>query len=163
VNFFKKILKIDTNSKIKKILEEVFNVINYDVELNDFDEYNGTKRMNLSYEEDDANVLVGKNGKNIMALETLINIILKKRLNIKNKIMLDVNNYRKKKDIFLKDIAIKAGEEVLKAKRKVYLKPMNAYERKVVHKTLQNIKNVTTKSIGKGKLKKIVVYYNNGN
>ncbi|HMA69284.1 MAG TPA: R3H domain-containing nucleic acid-binding protein [Candidatus Mcinerneyibacterium sp.] len=163
MNFFKKILKIDTNSKIKKILEEVFNVINYDVELNDFDEYNGTKRMNLSYEEDDANVLVGKNGKNIMALETLINIILKKRLNIKNKIMLDVNNYRKKKDIFLKDIAIKAGEEVLKAKRKVYLKPMNAYERKVVHKTLQNIKNVTTKSIGKGKLKKIVVYYNNGN
>jgi len=163
VNFFKKILKIDTNSKIKKILEEVFNVINYDVELNDFDEYNGTKRMNLSYEEDDANVLVGKNGKNIMALETLINIILKKRLNIKNKIMLDVNNYRKKKDIFLKDIAIKAGEEVLKTKRKVYLKPMNAYERKVVHKTLQNVKNVTTKSIGKGKLKKIVVYYNNGN
>ena len=163
MNFFKKILKIDTNSKIKKILEEVFDVINYDVELNDFDEYNGTKRMNLSYEEDDANVLVGKNGKNIMALETLINIILKKRLNIKNKIMLDVNNYRKKKDIFLKDIAIKAGEEVLKTKRKVYLKPMNAYERKVVHKTLQNIKNVTTKSIGKGKLKKIVVYYNNGN
>jgi len=163
VNFLKKILKIDTNSKIKKILEEVFDIINYDVELNDFDEYNGTKRMNLSYEEDDANVLVGKNGKNIMALETLINIILKKRLNIKNKIMLDVNNYRKKKDIFLKDIAIKAGEEVLKAKRKVYLKPMNAYERKVVHKTLQNIKNVTTKSIGKGKLKKIVVYYNNGN
>ena len=163
MNFLKKILKIDTNSKIKKILEEVFDIINYDVELNDFDEYNGTKRMNLSYEEDDANVLVGKNGKNIMALETLINIILKKRLNIKNKIMLDVNNYRKKKDIFLKDIAIKAGEEVLKAKRKVYLKPMNAYERKVVHKTLQNIKNVTTKSIGKGKLKKIVVYYNNGN
>lgn len=163
MNFFKKILKIDTNSKIKKILEEVFDVINYDVELNDFDEYNGTKRMNLSYEEDNANVLVGKNGKNIMALETLINIILKKRLNIKNKIMLDVNNYRKKKDIFLKDIAIKAGEEVLKTKRKVYLKPMNAYERKVVHKTLQNIKNVTTKSIGKGKLKKIVVYYNNGN
>ena len=163
MNFFKKILKIDTNSKIKKILEEVFDVINYDVELNDFDEYNGTKRMNLSYEEDDANVLVGKNGKNIMALETLINIILKKRLNIKNKIMLDVNNYRKKKDIFLKDIAIKAGEEVLKTKRKVYLKPMNAYERKVVHKTLQNVKNVTTKSIGKGKLKKIVVYYNNGN
>jgi len=163
VNFLKKILKIDTNSKIKKILEEVFDIINYDVELNDFDEYNGTKRMNLSYEEDDANVLVGKNGKNIMALETLINIILKKRLNIKNKIMLDVNNYRKKKDIFLKDIAIKAGEEVLKTKRKVYLKPMNAYERKVVHKTLQNVKNVTTKSIGKGKLKKIVVYYNNGN
>ena len=163
MNFLKKILKIDTNSKIKKILEEVFDIINYDVELNDFDEYNGTKRMNLSYEEDDANVLVGKNGKNIMALETLINIILKKRLNIKNKIMLDVNNYRKKKDIFLKDIAIKAGEEVLKTKRKVYLKPMNAYERKVVHKTLQNVKNVTTKSIGKGKLKKIVVYYNNGN
>lgn len=77
--------------------------------------------------------------------------------------MLDVNNYRKKKDMFLKDIAIKAGEEVLKTKKKVYLKPMNSYERKIVHITLQNVKNVSTKSIGRGKLKKIIVFYKNEN
>ncbi|TYB31862.1 MAG: hypothetical protein FXF47_01975 [Candidatus Mcinerneyibacterium aminivorans] len=159
MKFLKKIFNLDEDSKIKKILKEVFNVIEYNVEFSDFDKYNGNKRMNLKYDDDDVNVLVGKNGKNIMALELLVNIILKKRLDTATKIMLDVNDYRKKKDMFLKDIAIKAGEEVLKTKKKVYLKPMNSYERKVVHKTLQNVKHVNTKSIGKGKLKKIVVYY----
>lgn len=80
MKFLKKLLKIDTDSKIKKILKKVFNVIDYDVKLEGFDEYKGKKRMNLIYEEDDANVLVGKNGKNIMALELLVNIIIKNRL-----------------------------------------------------------------------------------
>ncbi len=150
----------DQDSKVKKIIKDIFKNIGYaDIIMGDFDEYNGKRRLNISYSGQNANVLVGKNGKNIMALEFLTNIIIKNRTSEDPNLLLDVNDYRKNKDIFLKEIALKAGEEVLKTKKDVVLKPLNPYERKIIHVTLKKIKKIQTKSLGRGDLKKIVVSY----
>jgi spoIIIJ-associated protein len=162
MGFLHKLFGIDeVEAKSKKILKEIFSLLEFDVKFSSFDEHSGKKRLNLIYNKDDVNVLVGKNGKNIMALENFLNIILNKKLERKDvQIMLDVNDYRKNKELFLKDIALKAGEEVLKTRKNVVLRPLNSYERKIVHTTLKKIKNVKTKSLGNGDLKKILVTYN---
>ncbi len=149
----------DEDSRMKKTVKTVLKQIGYDIKAEGFDEYHGRKRFNIVYNKENVNVLVGKNGKNIMALEFLVNIIIKNRYGMDAKLMLDVNNYRKNKDIFLKDIALRAGEEVLKSGKNILLKPLNSYERKIVHTTLKKIKNIKTKSLGKGELKKILVKY----
>jgi|MTBAKSStandDraft_1061840.scaffolds.fasta_scaffold39294_2 spoIIIJ-associated protein len=159
MSLLQKLMGTDEDSKIKKTVKCVFKQIGFDVKIEGFDEYHNRKRLNLTYAADDVNVLVGKNGKNIMALEFLINIMLKNRYSLETHLMLDVNQYRKNKDVFLKDIALKAGEEVLKTGKDVILKPLNPYERKIVHTTLKKIKYVRTKSLGKGELKKILVTY----
>ncbi len=161
MSLFQRLIGSDDESKIKKTLKTVLKQIGYDVKYESFDDYNQKRRLNLLYEKDNVNVLVGKNGKNIMALEFLTNIIIKNRYGFDANLMLDVNNYRKNKDIFLKDIALRAGEEVMKTRKNIMLKPLNSYERKIVHTTLKKIRNIKTKSLGKGELKKILVKYSN--
>ncbi len=160
MSFLSNLFAVNPDVKMKKIIKDIFKNIGYDaVELGEFDEYNDKRRLNILYTGDNANVLVGKNGKNIMALEFLTNIIIKNRTGEDPNLLLDVNDYRKNKDIFLKEIALKAGEEVLKTKKEITLKPLNPYERKIVHVTLKKIKRIQTKSIGRGDLKKIIVSY----
>ena len=161
MSLFQRLIGSDDESKIKKTLKTVLKQIGYDVKYESFDDYNQKRRLNLLYEKDNVNVLVGKNGKNIMALEFLTNMIIKNRYGFDANLMLDVNNYRKNKDIFLKDIALRAGEEVMKTRKNIMLKPLNSYERKIVHTTLKKIRNIKTKSLGKGELKKILVKYSN--
>lgn len=160
MGFLSNLFSTDPDAKVKKIVKDIFKNIGFSaVEFGDFDEYNDKRRLNLSYNGENANVLVGKNGKNIMALEFLTNIIIKNRTGEDPNLLLDVNDYRKNKDVFLKEIALKAGEEVLKTKQEIVLKPLNPYERKIVHLTLKKIKRIQTKSIGRGDLKKIIVSY----
>lgn len=161
MGFLSNLFSTDPDVKVKKIVKDIFKNIGYGtVEFGEFDEYNDKRRLNISYTGENANVLVGKNGKNIMALEFLTNIIIKNRTGEDPNLLLDVNDYRKNKDVFLKEIALKAGEEVLKTKKEIVLKPLNPYERKIVHLTLKKIKRIQTKSIGRGELKKIIVSYN---
>ena len=73
------------------------------------------------------------------------------------KISLDIENYRAKREETLKSLAKKMADRVLKYGRSVTLEPMNAYERRIIHAAVQDIKGVTTYSIGQDNERKIVV------
>ena len=73
------------------------------------------------------------------------------------KISLDIENYRKKREETLKQLAKKMADRVMKYGRPVTLEPMNAYERRIIHSTIQNIDGVTTHSIGQENERRIVV------
>ena len=79
------------------------------------------------------------------------------------KISIDVENYRAKREETLKGVAKKMAERVLKYGRSVTLEPMNAYERRVIHATIQDIDGVVTYSVGQDNERKVVISTNKGN
>jgi spoIIIJ-associated protein len=73
------------------------------------------------------------------------------------KISLDIENYRKKREETLQQLAKKMAERVMKYGKPVTLEPMNAYERRIIHSTIQDIEGVNTHSVGQENDRKIVV------
>ena len=79
------------------------------------------------------------------------------------RISIDIENYRAKREETLKGVAKKAAERALKYGRSVTLEPMNAYERRVIHATIQDIDGVATHSVGQDKDRKVVISASKGN
>ena len=92
--------------------------------------------------------LIGKNGKTLSALETLV----KNKVNIEwgfyPKVVLDVENYKEKRIAALERMAVKIAKEVRDTKVDVALENMNSYERRIIHNKLANFKGISTESVG---------------
>ena len=73
------------------------------------------------------------------------------------KISLDAENYREKRNEALESLAQKLANKVMRTRRSTTLEPMNAYERRIIHSTLQDHESVTTYSIGQGINRKVVI------
>ncbi|MDI6781601.1 MAG: RNA-binding cell elongation regulator Jag/EloR [bacterium] len=106
----------------------------------------------------DAPFLIGKNGQTLDALQYLINIMMKKNCRSKKDIVLDIAQYRTKKDDNIVQLAVDAASRVIKTGRDVVLDPMGSHDRQIIHMTLQNHRKVNTKSIGDGEERKVVIF-----
>lgn len=93
-------------------------------------------------------VLIGRNGSTIEALQTIIRQIIYNKTKTFISIILDVENYKDKKNHSIEILAKKVAREVAKTKFETKLDSMNSYERRIVHSTLANDKYVYTESIG---------------
>lgn len=104
-------------------------------------------------------ILIGKDGRTITAIQTLIRKSIENELHFPVKVNVDVANY-KEKNLRRKAFEIKKiAYEVQKTKVDVSLEPMNSYERREIHNMIDQIPNVTTESIGEGKERHIVIKY----
>ena len=101
----------------------------------------------IIYSDNDA-LLIGKNGKNLSALSTVLNQHLNKELGRNYKFILDINSYKEKRDKNLERLAKKVAREVATTKVEAKLDSMNSYERRIIHNALGNIKKVYTESEG---------------
>lgn len=102
-------------------------------------------------------LIIGKNGKNLQALSIIITQVIKKELGKNFKFLLDVNDYKTKREQALQTLARKIAKEVKDTKVEVKLDSMNSYERRVVHNALVNYKHVYTESIGEEPNRCVVV------
>lgn len=93
-------------------------------------------------------VLIGRNGSTIEALQTIIRQIIYNKTRTFISIILDVENYKDKKNHSIEILAKKVAREVAKTKFETKLDSMNSYERRIVHSTLANDKYVYTESVG---------------
>ena len=97
-------------------------------------------------------VLIGKNSKTLAALQTVTSLIVNRYFDLEKEsglvVKIDVGDYRKKRDETLEKLATRVAKEVAKSKIPVKLKPMNSYERKVIHNKLAEWRDVTTHSEG---------------
>ena len=104
-------------------------------------------------------ILIGKDGRTIAAIQTLLRKSIEKELGLTIKVNVDVANY-KEKNLRRKAYEIKKiAYEVQKTKVDVSLEPMNSYERREIHNMIDSIPNVTTESIGEGRERHIVIKY----
>lgn len=99
------------------------------------------------YSDNDA-LLIGKNGKNLKALQNVVQQAIKKEINNSFKFVLDISNYQEKKEKHLVYLAKNIAREVASTKVEVKLDSMNSYERRIIHNALTNNKKVYTESTG---------------
>ena len=105
----------------------------------------------------DPQVLIGQNGQTLFELARLLRLILNKKLQKGFYVNLDINDYKKKKLEYLKDLALTSANEVVLTKEKKVLSPMPAYERRIIHTELSLRQDVVTESQGEGEGRCIVI------
>ena len=101
----------------------------------------------IIFSDNDA-LLIGKNGKNLKALSTVVNQYLNTELGRNYKFVIDVNEYKEKREHSLERLAKRVAREVATTKIEVKLDSMNSYERRIIHNVLTNNKKVYTESEG---------------
>jgi len=100
--------------------------------------------------------LIGYHGDNLQALQVLLSG-LKQRGEGAIRLFLDVDGYKASRNQTLVDLANKTAEQAIKIERNIHLDPMSAYERRIIHTTLQGRDDVTTESTGEGEKRHVVV------
>ncbi|HCY43838.1 MAG TPA: hypothetical protein DHU33_00195 [Firmicutes bacterium] len=103
------------------------------------------------------NILIGRNGQTLNALQQIIRQHIFNIIGVYPYILLDVENYKEKCENHLEKLAKQIAREVTKTKQLVIMDNMNSYERRIVHNTLANFKNITTFSEGEEPNRHIVV------
>ena len=113
--------------------------------------------ISLTLQGADEGLLIGKRGQTLDALQYVVNKILSKQGREKKQVIVDTEDYRKKREEALVSLAEKVSQKVRKTKKPVTLGNMTARERRIIHLTLQNDDTVVTKSRGEGHNRKIIV------
>ncbi len=106
---------------------------------------------------DNNSILIGKNGKNVAALQLLIRQMVNSKLNSPLGIIIDVGNYKEKRAKNIEYLAKKLAREAYKTKTEVTMDSMNSYERRIVHEALAEDKYVYTESVGEEPNRRVVI------
>jgi spoIIIJ-associated protein len=102
-------------------------------------------------------ILIGEKGQTLFEVQRILKIILNKKLQKIFYLNLDINDYKKKKTEYLKDIAKDLANEVAITKSEKVLMPMSAYERRIIHAELAQRQDVVTESRGDGLDRYVVI------
>ena len=108
---------------------------------------------------EDLGYLIGRRGDTLDAIQHLCNYAINRDVEGHVRINVDAEDYRQKREDSLRKYARKKAQQVLKARRRTTLEPMNAYERHVIHATLQEMDNITTYSTGTEPNRRVVIEY----
>ena len=108
---------------------------------------------------DDLGYLIGRRGDTLDAIQHLANYTINRDVEGHIRINVDAEAYRQKREESLRRYARKKAQQVLKARRRTTLEPMNAYERHVIHAALQDMENITTHSTGTEPNRRVVIEY----
>jgi spoIIIJ-associated protein len=108
---------------------------------------------------DDLGYLIGRRGDTLDALQHLTNYTVNRDVEGHIRVNVDAEAYRQKREDSLRRYARKKAQQVLKARRRTTLEPMNAYERHVIHSALQDMENITTHSTGTEPNRRVVIEY----
>ena len=108
---------------------------------------------------DDLGYLIGRRGDTLDALQHLSNYTINRGIEGHIRINVDAEAYRQKREDSLRRYATKKAQQVLKARRRTTLEPMNAYERHVIHATLQDMDRITTYSVGTEPNRRVVIEF----
>ncbi|MDR2517408.1 MAG: protein jag [Spirochaetaceae bacterium] len=117
------------------------------------------RKLCLKIESDNSSVLIGKKGKNLDALQLLVNIFAGRHGHEGLRIILDSENYRIRREESLVRMAYTVADRVRESKSSILLEPMNPFDRRLIHTTLNDIADVETISEGEGLYKQVRVYY----
>jgi spoIIIJ-associated protein len=141
--------------KIRKILKKSIELIcvGEKVKINA-----DSKELKLSVYGDDLGIAIGRNGKNMQALEYIINLISKRKNLVSRNIIIDIKDYRQKRIEKIKKNALSMAKKAINEGKKIALQPMCSYERKIIHNALAKLKEVNTRSIYEEPNRKIIIY-----
>lgn len=143
----------------KEILQTIVRFIDEETEVELMEDEN---EIQLEISGDRAGLLIGKHGNTLQALQHLVGKMLGLDQKEGKRLVLDAENYRARRKEALEDLAHKLADRARKERRPAGAGPMNAMERRIIHLALMNHPHVSTKSVGQGLDRKVVVYPKRG-
>lgn len=105
----------------------------------------------------DSGTIIGKRGQTLDSIQYLASLVANKDNNRYTRVIVDAENYREKRERTLEQLAFRLADKVQKTGKSVRLEPMNPYERKVIHSTLQRNSAVTTRSEGEEPYRRVII------
>ncbi|MBI4619972.1 MAG: protein jag [Desulfobacterales bacterium] len=149
--------KVECKDKLenaKKTLEDILARLKVDANVNAEDL--GDKIL-LNINGDGSGLLIGRRGQTLDALQYIVDKIVNRSSGDRKWIIIDTEGYRERRTESLKNLALKLGEKVKRLGKPVYITPLNAHDRRVIHMALQGDAKLITKSKGDGHLRKVVI------
>ncbi len=140
----------------EEFLQGVFHTLNMEVETAIAYDAEASE-MNIDLIGDDMGILIGKRGQTLDSLQYLTGLAVNKYSDEYIRVKLDIENYRERRKETLENLAINIAKKVKRTRRSVDLEPMNPYERRIIHSTLQNDRFVVTSSEGEEPYRHVVV------
>ncbi len=109
-------------------------------------------------DEEAMGLMIGRRGETLRSLQFMLNLLVSRRVQRWPQIVVDVGNYRQRRQESLEGLARRMAERVRQSGRPISLEPMAAYERRIVHLALRDDASIYTESSGEGENRKIVIY-----
>ena len=135
---------------LKEWLQKVDNTLEYTIKEDNYTIY-------VDIKGNAAGTLIGYRGETLNSMQTILSTIANRGFNSKIRLILDIENYRQKREKTLEELAEKVSKTVLKTGKSITLEPMSAYERKIIHSKLQDNNKIETHSIGEGDNRRVVI------
>lgn len=148
--------KETVEDKAREFLSDVFSAMNLTVNLEVvFDE--GERELSINMSGADMGILIGKRGQTLDSLQYLVSLVVNRESTDYIRVKLDTENYRERRKETLETLAKNIAYKVKRTRRPVSLEPMNPYERRIIHSSLQNDKYVLTRSEGEEPFRHVVI------
>ncbi len=144
--------------KAKAFLKEIFDDMNIEVDIKAVSEGN---ELNIELLGANMGIIIGKRGDTLDSLQYLTSLVVNHDREEYCKVTLDTENYREKRSVALVALANRLADKVIRTGKKYTLEPMNPYERRIIHSTLQANEELTTFSIGEDPYRKVVIALKN--
>ena len=113
--------------------------------------------IKLSVNNEKLGFLIGYRGETLYALQNIISVIAGKGIENKVRVLLDIDNYKEKREKTLEELAQKVAKTVMRTKKPIKLEPMQPCERKIIHSKLQKNERIDTTSVGEEPYRRIVI------
>ena len=143
--------------KLTTFIKEVIEKMGYDVKVDVM--FREEKKIGIKLESSSSSILIGRKGKNLDALQLLLNVYAGKLGHEEVRVILDTENYRIRREESLVRLAYTTADKVRSSKNSILLEPMNPFQRRLIHTTLNDIPDIETKSEGDGLYKQVRVIY----
>ena len=148
----------ETIRYVEQFVKDTLKAMDMDVEITSSIDKDGALYVDMKGEN--MGILIGKRGQTLDSLQYLANRVANKHQSGYVRVKLDTENYRARREETLKHLAKNIAHKVKRNRRPVILEPMNPYERRIIHSTLQSDPYVTTHSEGEEPYRKVVVKLN---
>ena len=143
--------------KLIEFITSIVEKMGYDIKVQV--SYREEKKLGIKMESSYSSILIGRKGKNLDALQLLANIYAGRLGHEEVRVILDTENYRIRREESLVRLAYTTADKVRSRHNSILLEPMNPFERRLIHTTLNDIPDVETKSEGDGLYKQVRVLY----
>lgn len=146
--------KSDPIAVAEEFLQSIFAQMDLSV---DIEQAVNADNITFNFKGDDLGILIGKHGQTLDALQYLTNLAANRDSDERVKIVLDVENYRKRRTETLNRLALRLADKVRRSGERITLEPMSPHERKIIHMALQNDHRIATYSEGEEPYRKVVI------
>ncbi len=143
--------------KLLEFIQTVIEKMGYSVKVSVM--FREERKVGIRLDSENSSILIGRKGKNLDALQLLANVYAGRLGHEEVRVILDTENYRIRREEMLVRMAYVTADKVRSSHNSILLEPMNPFERRLIHTTLNDIPDIETKSEGDGLYKQVRVLY----